>query len=252
MIRLLALRELRSLFSMPSTWFALAVLQFIFAWFFLARLDAFLEIQPQLAQLANPPGVTITIAAPLFNTAALLLMMLVPMFTMRLIAEERRSGTIEVLLTSPVTEGQVIAGKFLAALLFYVVLWLPTVIYVALLKQHSSIDLRPVAAGYVGVLLVGFLFLAVGTFTSTLTNNQLIAAILAFAALVGLFSIGLIEQLLVSSSWIRDALGYMNLWTHMDDYAKGIIDTRHVVYELSVGLLFLFLAAKSLEVKKWR
>jgi len=182
----------------------------------------------------------------------LFLLFTVPVITMRLLAEERRSGTIEVLLTSPVTEGQVIAGKFLAALLFYVVLWLPTVIYVALLKQHSSIDLRPVAAGYVGVLLVGFLFLAVGTFTSTLTNNQLIAAILAFAALVALFSIGLIEQLLVSSSWIRDALGYMNLWTHMDDYAKGIIDTRHVVYELSVGLLFLFLAAKSLEVKKWR
>lgn len=182
----------------------------------------------------------------------LFLLFTVPVITMRLLAEERRSGTIEVLLTSPVTEGQVIAGKFLAALLFYVVLWLPTVIYVALLKQHSSIDLRPVAAGYVGVLLVGFLFLAVGTFTSTLTNNQLIAAILAFAALVALFSIGLIEQLLVSSSWIRDALGYMNLWTHMDDYAKGIIDTRHVVYELSVGLLFLFLATKSLEVKKWR
>ena len=182
----------------------------------------------------------------------LFLLFTVPVITMRLLAEERRSGTIEVLLTSPVTEGQVIAGKFLAALLFYVVLGLPTVIYVALLKQHSSIDLRPVAAGYVGVLLVGFLFLAVGTFTSTLTNNQLIAAILAFAALVALFSIGLIEQLLVSSSWIRDALGYMNLWTHMDDYAKGIIDTRHVVYELSVGLLFLFLAAKSLEVKKWR
>jgi len=182
----------------------------------------------------------------------LFLLFTVPVITMRLLAEERRSGTIEVLLTSPVTEGQVIAGKFLAALLFYVVLWLPTVIYVVLLKQHSSIDLRPVAAGYVGVLLIGFLFLAVGTFTSTLTNNQLIAAILAFAALVALFSIGLIEQLLVSSSWIRDALGYMNLWTHMDDYAKGIIDTRHVVYELSVGLLFLFLATKSLEVKKWR
>jgi ABC-2 type transport system permease protein len=181
----------------------------------------------------------------------LFLLFTVPVITMRLLAEERRSGTIEVLLTSPVTEGQVIAGKFLAALLFYVVLWLPTVIYVVLLKQHSSIDLRPVVAGYLGVL-VGFLFLAVGTFTSTLTNNQLIAAIIAFAALIALFSIGLVEQLLVSSSVIRDALGYMNLWTHMDDYAKGIIDTRHVVYELSVGLLFLFLAAKSLEVKKWR
>jgi ABC-2 type transport system permease protein len=182
----------------------------------------------------------------------LFLLFTVPVITMRLLAEERRSGTIEVLLTSPVTEGQVIAGKFLAALLFYVVLWLPTLIYVVLLKQHSSIDLRPVLAGYLGVLLVGFLFLAVGTFTSTLTNNQLIAAIIAFAVLIALFSIGLVEQLLVSSSVIRDALGYMNLWTHMDDYAKGIIDTRHVVYELSVGLLFLFLAAKSLEVKKWR
>jgi ABC-2 type transport system permease protein len=182
----------------------------------------------------------------------LFLLFTVPVITMRLLAEERRSGTIEVLLTSPLTEGQVIAGKFVAALIFYAALWLPTLVYVVLLKQHSSIDLRPVIAGYLGVLLVGFLFLAVGTFTSTLTNNQLIAAIIAFAALVVLFSIGLVEQLLVSSSWIRDALGYMNLWTHMDDYAKGIIDTRHVVYELSVGLLFLFLAAKSLEVKKWR
>ncbi|HOC42636.1 MAG TPA: ABC transporter permease [Thermoanaerobaculales bacterium] len=182
----------------------------------------------------------------------LFLLFTVPVITMRLIAEERRSGTIEVLLTSPVTEGQVIAGKFLAALLFYLVLWLPTVLYVVLLKQHSSIDLRPVLAGYLGVLLIGFLFLAVGTFTSTLTNNQLIAAILAFAALVVLFSIGLVEQLMVSSSWLRDALSYMNLWTHMDDYAKGIVDSRHIVYELSVGLLFLFLAAKSLEVKKWR
>ena len=182
----------------------------------------------------------------------LFLLFTVPVITMRLLAEERRSGTVEVLLTSPVTEGQVIVGKFLAALVFYVVLWLPTVIYVVVLKQHSTIDLGPVLAGYLGVLLVGFLFLAVGTFTSTLTNNQLIAAIMAFAALVVLFSIGLLEQLLVSSSWFREAFAYMNLWTHMDDYAKGIVDTRHVVYEISVGLLFLFLAAKSLEVKKWR
>jgi ABC-2 type transport system permease protein len=135
---------------------------------------------------------------------------------------------------------------------FYIVLWLPTVIYVVILARNSDIDLLPVAAGYLGVLLIGFLFLGVGTFTSTLTNNQLVAAIMAFAAMILLFSIGLVEQLMVSSSPFRDALGHMNLWTHMDDYAKGIVDTRHVVYELSVGLLFLFLASKSLEVKKWR
>jgi ABC-2 type transport system permease protein len=182
----------------------------------------------------------------------LFLLFVVPVITMRLVAEERRSGTIETLLTSPVTEGQVVAAKFLAALVFYVVLWLPTILYVVILKAYSSIDLGPVASGYLGVVLVGFLFLAVGTFTSTLTDNQLIAAILAFAAMVALFSVGLVEQLLVSSSGLKAALGYMNLWNHMDDYAKGIVDSRHVVYEVSVGVLFLFLASRSLIAKKWR
>jgi ABC-2 type transport system permease protein len=176
----------------------------------------------------------------------------VPVITMRLIAEERRSGTIEVLLTSPVTEAQVVAGKFVAALAFYAALWLPTVLYVLVLRRHSEIDFGPVLAGYLGVFLLGFFFLAVGTFCSTLTDNQLIAAIIAFAAMVIFFSIGLVEQLMMSSSVIKSALGHMNLWTQMDDFAKGIVDTRHVIYQLSVGALFLFLAAKSLEVKKWR
>ena len=118
MIRLLALRELRSLFAMPSTWFILAVLQFIFAWFFLARLEAFLEVQPQLAQLANPPGVTSTVAAPMFNTVALLLMMLVPMLTMRLIAEERRNQTFTLLLSAPLSGLHIVLGKFVGLLIF--------------------------------------------------------------------------------------------------------------------------------------
>jgi len=181
----------------------------------------------------------------------LFLLFVVPVITMRLIAEERRSGTIEVLLTSPVNEMQVVLAKFAAALAFYIALWLPTLLYVLVLTRHSEIDLGPVLAGYVGVLLLGFLFLAVGTFTSTLTNNQLIAAIIAFAAMVLFFSIGLVEQLVMSSTF-KAVLGHMNLWTQMDDFAKGIVDSRHVIYQLSVGMLFLFLAAKSLEVKKWR
>jgi ABC-2 type transport system permease protein len=181
----------------------------------------------------------------------LFLLFVVPVITMRLIAEERRSGTIEVLLTSPVSEAQVVVGKFTAALIFYVALWLPTILYVVVLKRNSEIDLGPVVAGYIGVLLLGFLFLSVGTLASTLSNNQLIAAIIAFAAMVALFSIGLVEQLL-TSSFLKAVLAHMNLWTQMDDFAKGIVDTRHVVYQLSVGVLFLFLATKSLEVKKWR
>jgi ABC-2 type transport system permease protein len=182
----------------------------------------------------------------------LFLLFVVPVITMRLIAEERRSGTIEVLLTSPVTEAQVVVGKFMAAMAFYLALWLPTVLYVVILARHSKIDLGPVSAGYLGVVLLGFMFLAVGTLASTLSTNQLIAAIIAFAAMVLLFSIGLVEQLMTSSSVLRDVLSHMNLWTQMDDFAKGIVDTRHVVYQLSMGVLFLFLAAKSLEVKKWR
>jgi ABC-2 type transport system permease protein len=182
----------------------------------------------------------------------LFLLFVVPVITMRLIAEERRSGTIEVLLTSPVTEAQVVIGKFAAAMAFYIALWLPTVIYVVVLNRHSEIDLGPVLSGYLGVLLLGFLFLSVGTLASTFTDNQLIAAIIAFAAMIALFSLGLVDQLLISSSPIKSALAQMNLWTQMDDFAKGIVDTRHVVYQLSAGALFLFMATKSLEVKKWR
>lgn len=182
----------------------------------------------------------------------LFLLFVVPVITMRLVAEERRSGTLEVLLTSPVTETMVITGKFLAAMLFYLALWLPTVIYVVILKQHSTIDLGPVAAGYLGVATLGFLFLGVGTFASTLTDNQLIAAIVAFAAMILLFSVGLLEHLVTSGSALRDALTHMNLWTHMDDFSKGIVDSRHLVYQLSVGLLFLFFATRSLALKKGR
>jgi ABC-2 type transport system permease protein len=223
-------------------------------------LTAFLLLQGYIFYLIvsflNQPGTQAMTPLRLFFGGTiffwLFLLFVVPVITMRLIAEERRSGTIEPLLTAPVTEGQVIAGKFLAALGFYIVLWLPTVIYVIILKSHSTIDLGPVASGYLGILLLGVLFLGVGTFTSTLTNNQLIAAILAFAAMVALFSVGLLEQLAVSSSFFKSALSYMNLWTQMDDFARGIVDTRHVVYQLSVGLLFLFLAARSLELKKGR
>lgn len=182
----------------------------------------------------------------------LFLLFVVPVITMRLIAEERKTGCLEILLTSPVTEGQVITGKFIAALLFYVSLWLPTGLYVVILSRHTDIDLGPVLAGYLGVFLVGFLFLGVGTFASTLTSNHLIAAILAFVGLVSLFAVPLVEQLLLSDSLLKSALGHMDLWAHMEDYAMGIVDTRHVVYEVSVGVLFLFLATRSLEMKKGR
>ena len=247
MQKLLAIvrRELINYFSSPLAYMVLTaflVLQGLIFYLVLAFLND--PMAPTMAPLQAFFGGTIFFW--------LFLLFVVPVITMRLIAEERRSGTIEVLLTSPVTEAQVIVGKFVAAVAFYIVLWLPTVIYVVILRQNAPIDMGPVLSGYLGVLLIGFLFLGAGTFASTLSDNQLIAAILAFVILIILFSVPLLQQILVSGSVFKDMLSQMDLWTHMEDYAMGIVDTRHVVYEVSVGLLFLFMATRSLRLREGR
>jgi len=209
-----------------------------------------------LLSILNQPGTaSITPLRAFFGGTVffwLILLFVVPVITMRLIAEEQRSGTIEVLLTSPVGEGTVITGKFLAALFFYLSLWLPTVLYILILRRFSEIDLGPILGGYFGVLLIGFLFLSAGLFCSTLSKNQLIAAVLAFVGLFLLFALPLAEQLVGPGSLLHTVLKHMDLWSHMEDYAMGIIDTRHVIYELSMGMCFLFLASQSLEIRKGR
>lgn len=181
----------------------------------------------------------------------LVLLFVAPVLTMRQLAEERKSGTIEVLMTAPVSETQVVAGKYLAALSFYGFLWLPTLVYVGLLARKTTLDWGPVAAGYLGVLGLGALFLAVGMFASSLTRSQIVAALVTFALLLLLFSCGLLENL-VNQEGLKQAFGYLDLWRHMDDFAKGIVDTRHLVYYLSATFFFLFLTVRALAAKKWR
>ena len=174
-----------------------------------------------------------------------------PVLTMRLISEELKSGSIEVLMTAPVTEGQVVAGKYLAALTFYLFLWLPTLAYVGIVAYFENVDWGPVAAGYLGILGIGALFLAVGTFASAMSKNQIVAAIVAFALLVVLFSFGLLENLFDNEA-AKKVFGYLNLWDHMDEFARGIVDSRHLVYYVSATLFFLFLTSRALEDRKWR
>lgn len=181
----------------------------------------------------------------------LVLLFVAPVLTMRLISEERKSGSIEVLMTAPISEGQVVAGKYLAALIFYLVLWLPSLLYAVILASYSEVDWGPVASGYLGILGIGALFLAVGVFASSIARNQIVAALATFAVLMVFFSFGLLEGLF-QGELVKTALGYMNLWQHMEEFSRGIVDTRRLVYYLSVTLFFLFLAARSLEAKKWR
>ncbi len=240
MIRLIAMRELRSLFSMPSTWFVLAVLQFIFAWFFLARLEAFLEVQPQLAQLANPPGVTATVAAPLFYTAALLLMMLVPMFTMRLIAEERRNQTLALLLSSPLSGRHIVLGKFagLMAFLLLMTCSLPVMIYTLMLGTH--LDHGLLISNCIGLMLLTASFVALGLYVSALTTQPIIAAIGSLAVLVGLWlaDIGATEA---NSPWHQFSPLY-----HFQNFNAGLLDSSDTVFFILFTAVFLLLTMKRL------
>jgi ABC-2 type transport system permease protein len=154
-----------------------------------------------------------------------------------------------VLLTSPVSEGEVVLAKFTGALGFFLTLWAPSLIYIWILRSHAPIDLGPVAAAYLGVLLIGGYFVSVGTFASTLTKNQIVAAIVSFALLVPIFATGLLDYL-IHDPVNREKLNYVNMWVHLEEFARGVVDTRRLVYYVSATAFFLFLATASLAAKK--
>ena len=208
----------------------------------------FVYIVGQLNNPASPGGPPLKF---FFTATWLMLLLLGPLLTMRLVSEELRSGSIEVLMTAPVTEGQVIAGKFLASFTFYAFLWAPTLGYAGMIALYEKVDWGPVAAGYLGVLLIGALFLAIGIFASAMTRSQLLAAMMTAALLFVLFLLGVFEEL-VNNDLMKRALGYVSIFNHIDELANGIVDTRRLVFYLSGTLFFLFLASRALEDKKWR
>ncbi len=240
MIRLLALRELRSLFAMPSTWFILAALQFIFAWIFLARLEAFLEIQPQLAQLANPPGVTTTVAAPMFNTVALLLIMLIPMFTMRLIAEERRNQTLTLLLSSPLSGLHIVLGKFLGLLLFIVLLIAGVPLMLYTLALGTALDHGLLLSNMLGIILLTASYIALGLYVSALTSQPVMAAIGAMAVLIGLWlaDLGAVSD---DSPWHA-----ISPFHHFQSFNNGLLDSSDAAYFVVFTTAFLLLTVRQL------
>jgi ABC-2 type transport system permease protein len=234
-------RELRAYFFSP--------LAYVVLFFFLAVNGIiFVYLVGQLNDPRSPGGPPL---GYFFQASWLMLLLLGPVLTMRLVSEELRSGSIEVLMTAPVTEGQVIGGKFLAALTFYGFLWLPTLAYGLVIGAYETVDWGPIAAGYLGLLLIGSLFLAIGIFSSAMTRSQLLAAMMTAALLFLLFLLGVFEEL-VTHDVAKKALSYVSIWNHIDELSSGIVDTRRLVFYLSGTLFFLFLASRALEDKKWR
>ena len=241
MIRLIALRELRSLFAMPSTWFMLAILQFIFTWFFLNTLQTFLDLQPQLAQLANAPGVTTIVAAPLFNMLALLLMMLVPMFTMRLIAEERRNQSLALLLSAPLAISHIVLGKFLGLLIFLVVMMTGVPLMLYTLALGTDLDHGLLLGNLLGLLLLTASYVAVGLYVSSLTAQPVIAAIGALAVLAGLW-LADIAATAEDSPW--HLISPLN---HFQSFNAGLLDSGDVAFFVLFSAVFLLLTMRRID-----
>jgi ABC-2 type transport system permease protein len=181
----------------------------------------------------------------------ILLLVFAPILTMRLLAEERHTGTLEPLMTAPVTSLDVVMGKYLAALVFWVVLWLPTGVYAWQTSFFGSVDLGTVFATYVGVFGIGLYYMAIGLAMSAMAKNQIVAAMLTFMVLFGLFLGGLLS-FVESLAAYRDVFDYFSLWGHMQAFSKGIVDTRFLVFDASVAFLFVYLAYRALEGRRWQ
>jgi ABC-2 type transport system permease protein len=179
------------------------------------------------------------------------LLVFAPVLTMRLLAEERHTGTLEPLLTAPVTTLDVVLGKYLAALVFWVALWVPTGIYVWQTSFFGTVDYGAVVASYLGVFGIGLYYMAIGLAMSALAKNQIVAALLTFMVLSGLFVGGLLS-FIESFAASRDVIDYISLWGHMQAFSKGIVDTRFLVFDASVALLFVYLAYRALEGRRWQ
>lgn len=182
-----------------------------------------------------------------------ILLLFAPALTMKLVADEQRMGTIELLLTAPVRDWQIIVGKFLGSLITYVVILLgPTLYYVLLLAIFGKPDYGPIASSYLGILLLGASFLAIGLFSSSLTQNQIIAYFTGLVILLLLWIADAGNNSLGLSGPIGDALSYIAIPRHFDNYFAGVVDTRDLVYSLSVITVFLFLATQVLQSRRWR
>lgn len=244
-------KELRSYFASPIAYVIMGFFALLFGFFFYAYLDAFMRQSMQMGAMGGGGmNVNMNLVRPLFGNASVVLLFVIPMITMRTYSEEKRSGTIELLLTSPVTDVQIILGKFLGAMGLYAAMLAVTLLYMAILFWSGNPDWKPIAAGYLGLLLMGGSFIAVGLLISNLTKNQIVAGTATFGVFLLFWII----------SWLGEGMGprtqavlsYLSITEHFDDFAKGIIDTKHLVYYLSFMTFGLFLTAKSVDSERWR
>ncbi|MGH7856451.1 MAG: ABC transporter permease subunit [Candidatus Binatia bacterium] len=251
----IASREIRSYFVSPIAYVVLTGFLLLGGWFFFNLLARFSYLLQLYSSFQNPQALERLnlnefVIAPLLHNLSVVLVILVPVITMRSFAEEKRTGTFELLLTSPLRVGEIVAGKFLGSLVFLAVMLGLTGIYPIVMVAYGNPEIGVILSGYLGLFLLATSFLSVGLLTSSLTENQIIAAVSCLVALLLLYVIGWPAE--TASPTLGAVLRYLSLTEHYSELVKGVIDSKDLVYFVSVVVVALFLTHRSVESLRWR
>jgi ABC-2 type transport system permease protein len=248
----IAHKELKSYFSSPIGYVLIGLWVLLYGYFYISILAYFVRasMMGQMGQGPQAVNVNQDLIRPLFYNVTIMVLFVLPGVTMRTYSEEKRSGTIELLLTSPVSDFQIIMGKFLGAMALYAAMLAVTLIHIGILFVYGTPEWKPIATAYLGFFLLGGCFISLGLFISSLTKNQVIAFMATFSVFLFLWVI----------NWIGSFVGptasaitsYLSIIDHYDDFAKGVLDTTHLIYYLSFITFGLFLTAKSVDSERWR
>lgn len=246
-------RELYAFFASPIFYVVGTIFLVLSGYFFYTSVAYFSFISFQAAQnpaMGGQVNLNEMVIKPLLDDMSIILLLIVPLLTMRLLAEEKKNGTIELLLTYPISALAVLVGKYLATLFVIVLLLATTLIYMFLLTWFGSPEWGPVLTGYGGLLLLAASFIALGLFTSALTQNQIIAAVLGFGALLMFWIIGWTSS--VSGPVVGKVVNYLSLLEHLDPFSKGVLDSRDLFYYVGFSIFFIFLTLRYLDSQKIR
>lgn len=249
-------RELSSYFNSSIAYVVITMFLIITGYFFYNLIATFsiisfqAQANPMMARQYNLLNINETVVRPLFGNISIIMLLMTPLLTMRLLAEERKTGTMELLLTYPVRDVEVVTGKFLACFTVFLAMIFSTFIYPALLVYFGEPEVMPIITGYIGLILLGAAFISLGLFTSSLTENQIIAASIAFGILF-VFWLMSYSVVFLSPDTGR-VIAYLAITEHLGSLAKGVVDTEDIIYYLLFTTLFLFLTVRTIESKRWR
>jgi ABC-2 type transport system permease protein len=247
MILRIAARELKGLFLSPMAWSILAVVQFILAYLFLAQIDTYMQYAPQLAGMQDAPGVTDVVVAPLFGNAAVILLLVAPLITMRVLSEEKRNRTLTLLMSAPVSMSEIVLGKYLGVLGFFAALLGLLALMALSLFAGTTLDTGKLLSGLLGLSLLVGAFAAAGLYMSSLTEQPTIAAVSSFGLLLLLWIINWAGG---SGEQASSVLSYLSLVQHYDSLLKGLFNSTDVAYYLLFILTFLVLSIQRLDANR--